>query len=46
MHDSIGASLAALLAYFTTENVNMAAVKRRIAEILMELRPGRQRRDG
>ena len=38
MHDSIGASLAALLAYFTTENVNMADVKRRIGEILMELR--------
>jgi len=38
MHDSIGASLAALLAYFTIENVNMADVKRRIGEILMELR--------
>jgi hypothetical protein len=38
MHDSIGASLAALLAYFTTENVNMSDVKRRIGEILMELR--------
>jgi signal transduction histidine kinase len=38
MHDSIGASLAALLAYFTTENVNMADVKRRVGEILMELR--------
>jgi signal transduction histidine kinase len=38
MHDSIGASLAALLAYFTTENVNIADVKRRIGEVLMELR--------
>jgi signal transduction histidine kinase len=38
MHDSIGASLAALLAYFTTENVNIADVKRRIGEILTELR--------
>jgi len=38
MHDSIGASLAALLAYFTTETVDMAAVKRRLGEILMELR--------
>jgi signal transduction histidine kinase len=38
MHDGIGASLAALLAYFTTEKVNIADVKRRIGEILMELR--------
>jgi len=38
MHDSIGASLAALLAYFTTENVNLADVRRRLGEILMELR--------
>jgi signal transduction histidine kinase len=38
MHDSIGSSLAALLAYFTTENVNLADVKRRLGEILMELR--------
>lgn len=38
MHDSIGSSLATLLAYFTTENVNIADVKRRIGEILMELR--------
>lgn len=38
MHDSIGASLAALLAHATTENVDMADVKRRIGEILMELR--------
>jgi signal transduction histidine kinase len=38
MHDSIGASLAALLAYLTTENINVADVKRRIGEILMELR--------
>jgi signal transduction histidine kinase len=38
MHDSIGASLAALIAYLTTENINIADVKRRIGEILMELR--------
>jgi signal transduction histidine kinase len=38
MHDSIGASLAALLATFATENVNMDDVKRRTSEILMELR--------
>jgi two-component sensor histidine kinase len=38
MHDSIGASLAALLAYLTTENINIADVKRRLGEILMELR--------
>ena len=38
IHDSIGASLAATLAYLTTENVNTADVKRRIGEILMELR--------
>jgi signal transduction histidine kinase len=38
MHDSIGASLAALLAYCTTENINMTDVKRRVGEILMELR--------
>jgi signal transduction histidine kinase len=38
MHDSIGASLAALLAYLTTENVNTAEVKRRVGEVLMELR--------
>jgi signal transduction histidine kinase len=38
MHDSIGASLAALLAYFTTENVNLADVRRRIGEMLTELR--------
>ncbi len=38
MHDSIGASLAALLAYLTTENINVTDVKRRIGEILMELR--------
>jgi signal transduction histidine kinase len=38
MHDSIGASLAALLAYLTTENVNLSDVKRRIGETLMELR--------
>jgi signal transduction histidine kinase len=38
MHDSIGASLAALLAYFTTENINMAEVKRRIGEVMLELR--------
>jgi len=38
MHDSIGASLATLLAQFTIANVNVADVKRRIGEILMELR--------
>jgi signal transduction histidine kinase len=38
MHDSIGSSLAALLAYFGTEKVNMADVRRRVGEILMELR--------
>jgi signal transduction histidine kinase len=38
MHDSIGASLAALLAHFTTETVDLAAVRRRLGEILMELR--------
>jgi signal transduction histidine kinase len=38
MHDSIGASLAALLAYLTVENVNLADVRRRIGEILLELR--------
>jgi signal transduction histidine kinase len=38
MHDSIGASLAALLAYLTVENINTADVKRRIGEILLELR--------
>ena len=38
MHDSIGASLASLLAYFTVENVNLAEVKRRIADMLIELR--------
>jgi len=38
MHDSIGASLAALLAHFTADNFSLTEVKRRIAEILMELR--------
>jgi two-component sensor histidine kinase len=38
MHDSIGSSLAALLAYFGTANVDLADVKRRLGEILMELR--------
>lgn len=38
MHDSIGASLAALLAYLTTENIAIADVKRKVGEILMELR--------
>ncbi len=38
MHDSIGASLAVLLAHFTTGNVNLTDVKRRIGEMLMELR--------
>jgi len=38
MHDSIGASLATLLAHFTSANINPGEVKRRIGEILMELR--------
>jgi signal transduction histidine kinase len=38
MHDSIGASLAALLAYLTVENIDVSNVKRRVGEILMELR--------
>jgi len=38
MHDSIGASLAALLAHFTSDKFSLADVKRRIGEILMELR--------
>jgi signal transduction histidine kinase len=38
MHDSIGASLATLLAHFTIANINVTDVKRRISEILMELR--------
>jgi hypothetical protein len=38
MHDSIGASLATLLAQFSIENINIVDVKRRISEILMELR--------
>jgi signal transduction histidine kinase len=38
MHDSIGASLATLLAHFTIANINVIDVKRRIGEILMELR--------
>jgi signal transduction histidine kinase len=38
MHDSIGASLATLLAHFTIANINVTDVKRRIGEILMELR--------
>lgn len=38
MHDSIGASLATLLAHFTTENINPGEIKRKISEILMELR--------
>ena len=38
MHDSIGASLSALLAHFSSETMNLADVKRRIVEILMELR--------
>jgi two-component sensor histidine kinase len=38
MHDSIGASLATLLASMTTENIGMADIKRRVGEILMELR--------
>jgi signal transduction histidine kinase len=38
MHDSIGASLSTLLAHFSSETMNLADVKRRIGEILMELR--------
>lgn len=38
MHDSIGASLATLLAHFTIADINVTDVKRRIGEILMELR--------
>ncbi|MGH6683018.1 MAG: cache domain-containing sensor histidine kinase [Pseudolabrys sp.] len=38
MHDSIGASLATLLAHFTSKNIDPAEVKRKIGEILMELR--------
>ena len=38
MHDSIGASLAALLASFTTAAVDLADARRRVGEILMELR--------
>lgn len=38
MHDSIGSSLAALLAYLGTETINLANVQRRVGEILMELR--------
>lgn len=38
MHDSIGASLATLLAHFTTETINAGEIKRKISEILMELR--------
>ncbi|HEY4142229.1 MAG TPA: cache domain-containing protein [Pseudolabrys sp.] len=38
MHDSIGASLSTLLAHFSSETMNLADIKRRIGEILMELR--------
>jgi signal transduction histidine kinase len=38
MHDSIGASLSALLAHFSSDAMNLADIKRRIGEILMELR--------
>jgi len=38
MHDSIGASLAALLAHLTTENISVSDVKRKVSEVLMELR--------
>ena len=38
MHDSIGASLSALLAHFSSETMSLTDVKRRIGEILMELR--------
>jgi hypothetical protein len=38
MHDSIGSSLATLLAHFTSETINPSDIKRKIGEILMELR--------
>ncbi len=38
MHDSIGASLSTLLAHFSSDTMNLADVKRRVGEILMELR--------
>jgi signal transduction histidine kinase len=38
MHDSIGASLAALLASLATGNIDVAEVKRKVGEVLMELR--------
>ena len=38
MHDSIGASLSALLAHFSSETMSLTDIKRRIGEILMELR--------
>lgn len=38
MHDSIGASLVTLLASFTTGQIDLADAKRRVGEILMELR--------
>lgn len=38
MHDSIGASLAALLASLATGNVQAADVRRKVGEVLMELR--------
>jgi signal transduction histidine kinase len=38
MHDSIGASLSTLLAHFSSETMNLTDIKRRIGEILMELR--------
>lgn len=38
MHDSIGASLAALLASLATGNIQAADVRRKVGEVLMELR--------
>lgn len=38
MHDSIGASLSTLLAHFSSEAISLTDIKRRIGEILMELR--------
>lgn len=38
MHDSIGASLSTLLAHFSSDTMSLTDVKRRIGEILMELR--------
>ncbi|MCK9908984.1 hypothetical protein MXD81_07585 [Microbacteriaceae bacterium K1510] len=38
MHDSIGASLAALLASLATRNIQVADVRRKVGEVLTELR--------